>query len=339
MKRISLTLVLAAWICFGCSGPISEGGSESYLTIEKGGICLKNDRTEDCNRSTESVYWLHGGKQGLVMEQFTSELTNQPANWVGHKASKPLQEGKYKLTNERGTFILEGNGVKRKIDGKNGAMLYVDQKGRVSFMEKDQRASAPLHKIQLREKVLHQDKIPFGQRMLIGNYPVLKKAAELAMITVVQGDERSRIIPNDTGTEIILEDILRAINCCSTAGDLDCCDSGGGKGRGVQLALKPELTLAADIPNLKEMGSYFPEPAMATTIITGSWKTVMTLVAADVCLYRSGPYLIIIDCLTGEIWCLDSDECIILLESNAEGEIQVMVKEECHAFDGIAPCA
>lgn len=340
MKRLNLILIIVGCLFeVACSGPAGDTGrfEGTKVTIEKGGICLTSERLEDCNRSTERVYWLHGGRKGLKMETFLEETTNRPVNWVSYKTSDPIKEGVYSLEDKNGRLVMEMGREKIETATEQGILFYLDRKGQVSIM-KLQKKDVPLHKIQLKEKQIFQDGISFGNKMLIGTAPVIEQMSRKSIQVIVQGDINSRIIPNDTGTEIILEDILRALNCCDAAEDLDCCEGGGGKGKGVTIEKEPKSYRALDIPRLKEMSEMHPVQAMASTIISGSWKTILTVEAANVCLYRSGPYLIIIDCISGDIWCLDSDECIILLQSNAEGEIAVMVKEECTAFDNIVPC-
>ncbi len=347
MKQQNLILALVMFgALFGlrCTGPVEESqrfGGERFegdkLTIEKGGFCLTTNRTEDCNRTKEKVYWLHTAGGELKMESSDQEAVNLPQNWVSIKRTPAIEAGVYNLQRRGGKLLLETGKEKIEFSGKKGLFFYLDQQGQVSIM-KSGNENVPLHRIVLKDKMLIEDQVLYGNKMLLATAPVFEKSQEKTVQVIVQGDIDSRIIPNDTGTEIILEDILRALNCCDVAKDLDCCEGGGGSGKAVAIAPDPKSRKASDIPQLEEMSKGFPVMAMSSTIITGSWKTILTVEAADACLYRSGPYLIIIDCLTGEVWCLDSDECIILLESNAEGEIAIMVKEECTAFDSITPC-
>lgn len=329
-----LLVLILVWT--GCEGQRPGQKSGASLTVAERSICLKKGPQENCKQGVNRVFRLSAEKGRLRLQGFEMEIVNHPGNWVSFGDGKKLSKGKYKVKMEGGSILMEGESGKFKSPRNVGFLVqFHPKRGAKIFQPKKQEV--PLHKIDFGKRRIAMDGIDYGSALLMTSMPIKDKSGSSVMMSVVLGDEESRIRMNDTGTEIILDDVFRALNCCEYAKKLKCCD-GGGTGKSLIIPAQPMIQPPASMAAIQKMGNYFPEPQMASSIISGSWKTIMTIVAADVCLYRSGGNLIIYDCATGDVYCLDSSECIILLESNEEGEIAVMVKEECDVFDSLEPC-
>ena len=351
MKRLNLILVLMVTLfAVGCTGTETEsnntgeeGGARmpgkeiGQMTAGDQGFCLAQEGNEDCYKEVGKVYLIKRTNKALTATPFEQELANHPENWVSLSEMTPMGRESYQIFQDGENLIIRGKNNEIKTQADKGVLFYVDEKGQTSLMKAGKK-DLPLHRLTLRDGMLFEDDFAFGQNYLFSTTPVRKQASAALYISLAQGDTESRIIPNDTGTEIIVEDILRALSCCDAVQAEDCCEGKGGDGKAITRYDTPKVYEAADIEGLVEMSKTFPIESISKAMSGGSWKTIMTLSAADVCLYRYASYLIIVDCITGEIWCMDSSACTILLQSDASGNIQVMVEEDCTAFDSMTPC-
>jgi hypothetical protein len=286
-----LLVVLVAFLA-GCTG---KTASKDGLTLTKEKVCLQFDGKEQCMNAPGS-YRLH-----LVDGKPVLEALNMKG--LGDVSFEQYGRPDAIKTEKLGVII--DNKVLRLQDGEKKMM---DPTGLGFLIMRDETGAISIAAGQQVDLASHAIELSSDNRIVRRELAARKLEGGIMAFTQIDytfaGEQR--VVPNDTGTIVIILDNFKVVGSCDAKAPDSCCPSGETAG--------PPVTVT---------------DGMVSDHAADGLRLLTCFPVNSICTFTHGDKLIILDCATQKRYCLDLSICQVTIATTDENGICISVPSDC----------
>lgn len=331
---------------------------KSDLTVSKGKVCLDLYKQSTCLSDSLVPLWLHSIKDSIVLSPLKDLPRKDLDQFSQFGRSAELPAGGYKVEREGRRLVLKGETASFISQLPQGIMMLVNGQGQL-ITSVAQSDDCPKYKLGITGGEITRNGSSMGTAMVMTSNVSFIASDGTAVVEIsVENDIASRVVPNDTGTEIVIVDNFKLADrpCCE--GDYDDCCPGGQVGDPIE---KAKGTGEMGQPALKGDGPIIMDPKfeeglneslevilsklrrrgytlLANSSSSGGWAVRETQDIADVCIWADCHKIIVVNCRTGEITCYDTIECPVMIRLNGDGTISILTQVGCDIAKAVQAC-
>ena len=302
MKKIRIHLF--AFALMALFGGCKE--TADTLSVNKENVCLSQKGVESCLPSDGIVRLSYlNDSAALSSIQLPPNAGRISFPQFGEEA--PFAEGKYNLTSQGKTFSIKNANSELRAPVGLGILLKKDANGQYQSLVGNKKDLGPTYypidpKGYFASLPNKPDTVIFS-----GTRPISGYWTKTIIAYAMQG-QISRVIPGDTGTEVIILDDFRVAGGGDCGAEIpeECCPPGESVG-------DPML----DITDLESDFAGQADKLMACFKI------------GSICLFTDDAKLIIVVCESQERYCLDFSECTVTVSVSSENGICISVPLDC----------
>lgn len=329
-----------------------QGCVQPDLTVTKDKVCLNKYNKSNCITDLDTPIWLHVVQDSIRMTPLERLVSKDLASFQQFGQQQMIPLGNYTVKKEGKRLVLKNDSlVSITSNSLMGILILLNADGEL-FAIAAEGDDCPSYELDLGGGEITRNGTSMGTAMIVTSTVSYVDADSTAVIEkIVENDIASRVIPNDTGTEIVIVDNFRLaeeVNCCE-GGYADCCEgeedpmgAAPSPTGDANLALsldpleRPTLanTLQVLMRRLKKRGAN----VQAISSREDGWSTRESHDIEDVCIWEDCHKIIVVNCETGQINCYDTTECAVMIRLNGDGTVSILTPGGCNIAKAVQAC-
>lgn len=295
--KYPLYAIAAVLLAFGCQ--------ESSLQIKRGSVCIQQKSGGNCVETPPPAR-LHAPKGEAQLR--TVDLPGQLGriSYPQFEAAQLLAEGQYSLQADSANITFSMGKESYSAPSNVGFLFEPGPDGQM-FIRKGRKTTAATRYQYDPKGFLFTEDSRGDSIIFTGGHPVRGLIANTIVMMISQ-EIANRVIPSDTGTEVVLvDDFAPEFGDCEVEAPEGCCPPG-------EFAGEPRIDITPfisefNVAGLDVMACFQPEA---------------------VCVFTHGNKLIVMICSSGERYCLDFSVCSLTVTVSSESGICISKPLECN---------
>lgn len=296
--KFSIYAITAVLLALGCQ--------ESNLQIKRGSVCIQDKSGSNCVETPPPAR-LNAPKANAELRSL--ELPSQLGriSYPQFEEGQLLAEGQYSLKADSATISFSMGKDTYSAPSNIGFLFEPGPDGQI-FIRKGRKTVPPtLYQYDPKGGVLFNGQSRGDSIIFTGGHPIRNLITNTVVMMAMQ-ETTNRIIPSDTGTEVVLvDDFAPDFGECDVEAPEGCCPPGESAGE-PRIDVTPFIA-EFQAAGLDVMACFHPEA---------------------VCVFTHGNKLIIMICSTNERYCLDYSVCSLTVTVSSESGICVSKPLECN---------